>query len=292
MSRPTPPSAFWIAAAPAVFVLLWSTGFIFSKLGMPYTQPLTFLVVRFAIVVALFGALCLALRVPFPPAAQWPHVAVVGIALHGLYLGGVFVSIDWGLPAGISALVVGLQPLLTGAVVGRLLGERVALRQWLGLWLGLAGVLAVLWEKLALEGVALAAVWPSVVGLFGITAGTLYQKRFCPQVDVRSGAVLQYAAALALLLPAALIFEPMTVVWSVDMLVAMGWLVVVLSLGAVSLLMVLVRQGAAAKVASLFYLVPPATAVLAWLLFGETLGTVALVGMAVAAAGVALVQKG
>jgi drug/metabolite transporter (DMT)-like permease len=273
-------------------VLLWSTGFIFSKLGMPYTQPLTFLVVRFAIVVALFGALCLALRVPFPPAAQWPHVAVVGIALHGLYLGGVFVSIDWGLPAGISALVVGLQPLLTGAVVGRLLGERVALRQWLGLWLGLAGVLAVLWEKLALEGVALAAVWPSVVGLFGITVGTLYQKRFCPQVDVRSGAVLQYAAALALLLPAALIFEPMTVVWSVDMLVAMGWLVVVLSLGAVSLLMVLVRQGAAAKVASLFYLVPPATAVLAWLLFGETLGTVALVGMAVAAAGVALVQKG
>jgi drug/metabolite transporter (DMT)-like permease len=292
MPQSTSPSALWIAAAPAVFVLLWSTGFIFSKLGMPYTQPLTFLVVRFAIVVALFGALCLIVRAPFPPRAQWPHVAVVGIALHGLYLGGVFVSIDWGLPAGISALVVGLQPLLTGAVVGRLLGERVGLRQWLGLWLGLAGVLAVLWEKLALEGVAMASVWPSVVGLFGITAGTLYQKRYCPNVDVRSGAVLQYGAALAVLLPVALIFEPMTVVWSTNMVIAMGWLVVVLSVGAVSLLMVLVRQGAAAKVASLFYLVPPTTAVFAWLLFGETLGTLALVGMAVAAAGVALVQKG
>jgi drug/metabolite transporter (DMT)-like permease len=292
MPQSTPPSALWIAAAPAVFVLLWSTGFIFSKLGMPYTQPLTFLVVRFAIVVALFGVFCAIMRAPFPPLAQWPHVAIVGIALHGLYLGGVFVSIDWGLPAGISALVVGLQPLLTGAVVGRLLGERVALRQWLGLWLGLAGVLAVLWEKLVLEGVALAAVWPSVVGLFGITVGTLYQKRFCPNVDVRSGAVLQYGAALAVLLPVALIFEPMTVIWNSDMVLAMGWLVVVLSLGAVSLLMVLVRQGAAAKVASLFYLVPPTTAVLAWLLFGETLGTLALVGMAVAAAGVALVQKG
>ncbi len=297
MVRPNPtqsssPSALWIAAAPAVFVLLWSTGFIFSKLGMPYTQPLTFLVVRFAIVVALFGAFCAIVRAPFPPRAQWPHVAVVGIALHGLYLGGVFVSIDWGLPAGISALVVGLQPLLTGAVVGRLLGERVGIRQWLGLWLGLAGVLAVLWEKLALEGVATAAVWPSVVGLFGITVGTLYQKRYCPNVDVRSGAVLQYGAALAVLLPVALIFEPMTVVWSTNMVIAMGWLVVVLSVGAVSLLMVLVRQGAAAKVASLFYLVPPTTAVFAWLLFGETLGTLALVGMAVAAVGVALVQKG
>jgi drug/metabolite transporter (DMT)-like permease len=292
MPQSTSPSALWIAAAPAVFVLLWSTGFIFSKLGMPYTQPLTFLVVRFAIVVALFGVFCAIVRAPFPPRAQWLHVAVVGIALHGLYLGGVFVSIDWGLPAGISALVVGLQPLLTGAVVGRLLGERVGLRQWLGLWLGLAGVLAVLWEKLALEGVAMASVWPSVVGLFGITAGTLYQKRYCPNVDVRSGAVLQYGAALAVLLPVALIFEPMTVVWSTNMVIAMGWLVVVLSVGAVSLLMVLVRQGAAAKVASLFYLVPPTTAVFAWLLFGETLGTLALVGMAVAAAGVALVQKG
>jgi drug/metabolite transporter (DMT)-like permease len=219
-------------------------------------------------------------------------VAVVGVALHGAYLGGVFVSISWGLPAGISALIVGLQPLLTGAVVGRLLGERVATRQWLGLWLGLAGVLAVLWEKLTLDGIALAAVWPSVVGLIGITFGTLYQKRFCPTVDLAAGGLLQYGAALAVLLPVALIFEPMTVNWTLDFAVALGWLVLVLSVGAVSLLMLLVRQGAAAKVASFFYLVPPVTAVMAWLLFGETLGSVALGGMALAALGVALVQKG
>jgi drug/metabolite transporter (DMT)-like permease len=285
-------NSVWTAAAPVVFVVLWSTGFIFSKLGMPYTQPLTFLAIRFAIVLVLFGALCAIQRPAFPPPAQWRHVAIVGVALHGVYLGGVFVSIDWGLPAGISALIVGIQPLLTAAVVGPWLGEKVGWRQWLGLWLGLAGVIAVLWEKLALEGVPLAAVWPSVAALAGIAFGTLYQKRHCPAVDLRAGAVLQYAAAVLVLLPLALIFEPMTVRWTVDFAVAMGWLVVVLSVGAVTLLMVLVRQGAAAKVASLFYLVPPVTAVMAWGLFGETLGWVALAGMAVAASGVWLVQKG
>ncbi len=292
MPKTTAQNALFVALAPAVFVLLWSTGFIFSKLGLPFTQPVTFLVVRFAFVVALFGLWCALRRVVFPPRSQWRHVAVVGVALHGAYLGGVFVSISWGLPAGISALIVGLQPLLTGAVVGRLLGERVATRQWLGLWLGLAGVLAVLWEKLTLDGIALAAVWPSVVGLIGITFGTLYQKRFCPTVDLAAGGLLQYGAALAVLLPVALIFEPMTVNWTLDFAVALGWLVLVLSVGAVSLLMLLVRQGAAAKVASFFYLVPPVTAVMAWLLFGETLGSVALGGMALAALGVALVQKG
>jgi drug/metabolite transporter (DMT)-like permease len=292
MPKTTAQNALFVALAPAVFVLLWSTGFIFSKLGLPFTQPITFLVVRFAFVVALFGLWCALRRVVFPPRSQWRHVAVVGVALHGAYLGGVFVSISWGLPAGISALIVGLQPLLTGAVVGRLLGERVATRQWLGLWLGLAGVLAVLWEKLTLDGIALAAVWPSVVGLIGITFGTLYQKRFCPTVDLAAGGLLQYGAALAVLLPVALIFEPMTVNWTLDFAVALGWLVLVLSVGAVSLLMLLVRQGAAAKVASFFYLVPPVTAVMAWLLFGETLGSVALGGMALAALGVALVQKG
>jgi drug/metabolite transporter (DMT)-like permease len=292
MPKSTAQNALFVALAPAVFVLLWSTGFIFSKLGLPFTQPVSFLVVRFAFVVALFGLWCALRRVVFPPRSQWRHVAVVGVALHGAYLGGVFVSISWGLPAGISALIVGLQPLLTGAVVGRLLGERVATRQWLGLWLGLAGVLAVLWEKLTLDGIALAAVWPSVVGLIGITFGTLYQKRFCPTVDLAAGGLLQYGAALAVLLPVALIFEPMTVNWTLDFAVALGWLVLVLSVGAVSLLMLLVRQGAAAKVASFFYLVPPVTAVMAWLLFGETLGSVALGGMALAALGVALVQKG
>lgn len=290
-ARPDPQTIL-LAAAPLVFVLLWSTGFIFSKMGLPYVEPLTFLVVRFAAVIAIFAVLVAATRAPWPAARLWPHVAVVGVTLHGFYLGGVFVSIHWGLPAGVSALIVGVQPLLTATVVGPLLGETVGRRQWAGLWLGLFGVLAVLWEKLAFEGVPLAAVFPSVAALLGITAGTLYQKRFSPNVDLRTGAVIQYVAATAFLLPFALTFETMAIRWSVELAVAMGWLVVVLSVGAVSLLMVLVRRGAAAKVASFFYLVPPCTAVMAWLLFGETLGVLALAGMAVAAAGVALVQRG
>ncbi|MBI3504082.1 MAG: DMT family transporter [Proteobacteria bacterium] len=285
-------SASWTAAAPFVFVVLWSTGFIGSKLGIPYAEPVTFLVVRFAMVIALFALVVAFTRPPWPARGLLVHVAIVGIALHGVYLGGVFVSIAWGLPAGVSALIVGLQPLLTATVVGPLLGERVSGRQWIGLWLGLAGVLAVLWEKLAFEGISLAAVLPSVAGLFGITFGTLYQKRNCPNVDLRTGAVVQYAAATAFLLPFALTFETMAIRWTPEFAFAMGWLVLVLSVGAVSLLMVLVRQGAAAKVASFFYLVPPCTAVAAWLLFGETLGVLAFAGMAVAAVGVALVQRG
>ena len=242
--------------------------------------------------IAIFAVIVAVTRAPWPARRLWAHVAVVGIALHGVYLGGVFVSIAWGLPAGVSALIVGVQPLLTATVVGPLLGERVSPRQWLGLWMGLAGVIAVLWEKLAFEGVAPAAIWPSVAALAGIAFGTLYQKRRCPDVDLRSGAVIQYVAATLFLLPVAWTFETMAIRWTLEFAFAMGWLVVVLSVGAVSLLMVLVRQGAAAKVASFFYLVPPCTAVVAWLLFGETLGALALAGMAVAAAGVALVQRG
>ena len=285
-------SASWAAAAPFVFVVLWSTGFIGSKLGIPYAEPVTFLVVRFAMVLAVFAPLVLLTKAPWPVPRLLAHVAVVGVALHGVYLGGVFVSIAWGLPAGVSAVIVGLQPLLTATVVGPLLGERVNARQWIGLWLGLAGVVAVLWEKLAFEGVSFASVLPSVAGLLGITFGTLYQKRHCPGVDLRTGAVVQYAAATLFLLPFALTFETMAIRWTAEFAFAMGWLVLVLSVGAVSLLMVLVRQGAAAKVASFFYLVPPCTAVAAWLLFGETLGLLALAGMAVAAVGVALVQRG
>jgi drug/metabolite transporter (DMT)-like permease len=285
-------SASWTAAAPFVFVVLWSTGFIGSKLGIPYAEPVTFLVVRFALVLALFAPLVLLTKAPWPRGRLAAHVAVVGVALHGVYLGGVFVSIAWGLPSGVSAVIVGMQPLLTATVVGPLLGERVNARQWTGLWLGLAGVIAVLWEKLAFEGVSLASVIPSVAGLIGITFGTLYQKRHCPGVDLRTGAVIQYAAAVVFLLPFALTFETMAIRWTAEFVFAMGWLVLVLSVGAVSLLMVLVRQGAAAKVASFFYLVPPCTAVAAWLLFGETLGLLALAGMAVAAVGVALVQRG
>ncbi len=275
---------------PLVFVALWSTGFIGSKAGLPYIEPLTFLVVRFAIATPLFVVWSLAARAPWPRGRQALHVAVVGAALHGVYLGGVFVSISWGLPAGVSALIVGLQPLLTAAII-RALGEAVTPRQWLGLGLGFVGVGAVLWEKLGFDAIPLAAVWPSVIGLFGITFGTLYQQRFCRNVNLATGGVIQYAAATLVLVGPMFAFETRIIDWTPQLVGALAWLILVLSMGAISLLMLLARRGAAAQTASLFYLVPPTTALMAWVLFGEVLGILALAGMALTAFGVYLVRK-
>lgn len=284
---------FGTVVAPGIFVVLWATGFIAGKAGLPFAPPLTFLSLRFAAVTALMLAVVALVRAPWP--RSWTavaHIAVVGLLMHGAYLGGVFTSLDHGLPAGISALVVGVQPLLTATVVGPLLGERVSARQWLGLALGLAGVAMVLADKLAFDRGTFWAVMLSVLALLGITAGTLYQKRYSAHADLRTGAVIQYAAAGAVMLPLALSLETMHVDWTWRFLAAFVWLSLVLSLGAVSLLYWLIRHGAAAKVASLFYLVPPFAALFAWLLFGETLGPAALAGMAIAAIGVAMVQRG
>ena len=284
-----------IALMPGLFVLLWSTGFIGARLGLPYAEPLTFLALRFAAVIAIFALLIAAMRVPLPRRDACRHEAVTGVLLHSGYLGAVFSAIDQGMPAALAALIVGLQPLLTGVAVGPLLGERVSLRQWFGLVLGLAGVAMVLSEKLA-AGAGLAFTgfgWPAIglalVGLCAITAGTLYQKRHGGGADWRWAAVMQYAAALAVTGGLALVLETRRIVWHADFVIALVWLVVVLSIGAVGLLMLLIRRGAAARVASLFYLVPPCTAVVAWLLFDETFGWLAVAGMAVAVAGVALV---
>lgn len=278
---------------PALFVLLWSTGFIGAKFGLPYAEPFTFLTVRFLLALVLLAPLAVAARKAWPrgwrPAA---HQAVTGTLVHAVYLGGVFWAIDRGLSAGVAALVVGLQPLLTAVAVGPLLGERVTARQWLGLTLGLGGVAMVVGEKLgaagavSLDPVALVGV---VLALLGITAGTLYQKRFGGGVDLRAATVMQYVAAAAVMGLAALAVETREITWTGEFVFALGWLTLVLSLGAISLLMALIRMGEAARTASLFYLVPPVTAVTAWALFGETLGPLALAGMAVAVAGVALV---
>jgi len=288
-----------MAALPGIFVVLWSTGFIGARLVLPHSEPLTVLTLRFGMTVALFLPLAWIGRAPWPATRRIAgHAAITGLLLHGLYLGGVFSAIKVGMPAGITSLIVGPQPLLTAVASGPLLGEHVSTRQWLGLGLGFAGVALVLSDKLAptastlFDGFGIGAVLLTGLALIGITAGTLYQKRFCAGLDPRTGAVIQFTAAgMALGLLALLLGEDMRIHWTAEFIFGIGWLVVVLSVGAVTLLMILIRMGAAARVASLFYLVPPVTALMAWALFGETLGPLALGGMGVVVVGVALVMR-
>ena len=392
---------------PLLFVLLWSTGFIGARYGLPYAEPLSFLCLRYGLVIVLMGAVALATRAPWPQTPrQWLHIGLTGLLVHGVYLGGVFTAISHGLPAGIAALVVGLQPLLTALGAGLLLGEKVRPRQWGGLVLGLAGVALVVSHKVVgaagtpqlaamlgpvLLALAMRAPWPAsprdaihigvtgllvqalylggvfmsihrglpagvsalvvgmqplltaalagvllgervsarqwtglalgfggvalVVGskanvdgvdgdalihmlipalaaLLGITAGTLYQKRYCPRFDLRTGSVLQFLPSLALTALIASQTETMVITWTDDFVFALGWLVLVLSVGAISLLNLLIRSGSAVNVASLFYLTPPTTALIAWAMFGETLSALALAGMALAVSGVWLARKG
>lgn len=279
-------------ALPALFVVLWSTGFIGARLGMPHAEPMTFLALRFGLAALLLGLAALAARAPWPRRpADLGHLAVAGILMHGIYLGGVFVAIRLGLEAGLSALIVSLQPLLVAATAGLLLGERVPGRAWLGLGLGLAGVALVLARKLGAGPGSAWGVLACLAALFAITAGTLYQKRFCTGHDLRTGNLVQFVAAGVFSLVLALLFETMRVAWTPELIFALFWLVVVLSLGAISLLYLLLRRGAASRVASLFFLTPPTTALIAWPLFGERLGPLELLGMAVAVAGVALVNR-
>ncbi len=280
----------WARAMPVLFVLLWSTGFIGAKFGLPYAPPLKFLLWRFAVVIVLMTGIALAMRATWPRGVQVMHVAVAGILLQAGYLGGVFAAIGIGMTAGLSALIVSLQPILT-AFAGPLVGERVRGRQWLGFVLGLGGVLMVVWNKLALGVITTESLALTVLALLSITAGTLYQKRWCGAQDLRTQSVVQFIAAGLVLLPLSLAFESRPVVWSGEFIFALGWLVVVLSLGAISLLLLLIRRGAATTVSSLMYLVPAVTAVMAWLMFGETLTLLALAGMAVAVVGVALVVR-
>jgi drug/metabolite transporter (DMT)-like permease len=284
--------ASWVdAAIAALFVPLWSTGFIGAKLGLPYAEPYTFLFLRYASVALLLGGVALIMRAPWPRTGrEWLHISVAGLLVHAVYISCVFDSIYHGLPSGVSALIVGLQPLLTAAVVGPFLGERVGFRQWLGLLLGLIGVALVLWEKVQLD-VGLWAVGLSVIALLGISVGTVYQKRFCPRLDLRSGIAIQYLATAIYVGGFALALETRHVEWTGRFIFALVWLMLVLSIGAVSLLFILLRRGSASRTAALFYLVPPCTALVAWLLFDEQLGVVALIGMAVAAAGVFLATR-
>jgi drug/metabolite transporter (DMT)-like permease len=278
-------------AFPLVFVLLWSTGFIGARLGLPHTEPLTFLLIRYVAVMGCMALVAVVTRAPWPSAPKtWFHIGVAGLLLHGVYLGGVFIAISRGLPAGVTSLVVGMQPLLTAAGAGWLLQETVLRRQWLGLLLGLSGVGLVVFGKVG-TGFGAAALWPAIAALIGITAGTLYQKRFCPPFDWRTGAIAQFLPTAVATFVIAVFTESFHVEWTGEFVFALGWLVLVLSIGAVSLLNWLIRHSDAVNIASLFYLVPPCTALVAWLLFGEAFTGLALVGMALTVGGVYLARK-
>jgi drug/metabolite transporter (DMT)-like permease len=279
-----------VFAAPAVFVLLWSSGFIGAKLGLHDAEPLTYLALRMLGVLALLSVIIVLTRPKWPNSRGVAHSAATGLMVHGLYLGGVFVAISNGLPAGLAALFASLQPLLTSTIANRWLGERVVARQWLGLVLGLVGVYLVLHDKTG-SGGATPFAWMAVtVAVIGITIGTLYQKRFGGGIDWRPALLIQYAAAGVLFAIGAFGWETRVVHWTGEFIFALTWLIVVLSLGAVWLYYFMIRRAAATRVVSLFYLTPPVTALMAFALFGEKLSFLALVGMAVCVAGVFLVN--
>ena len=281
--------AAWLSAAPLAFVLLWSTGFIVAKYAAPHAPPLTFLLYRFAGAIAILLPIIAVARAPWPHGAQsWRDVIVVGVLLQATYLGGVWLAIALGMPAGVSALLVGSQPLLT-ALLAFTVNERASRLQWIGLLIGFVGVALVLSDRLTLAGVEPLALAVNFLALAGITAGTLYQKKHVTDVDLRTGSLIQFAASFVVLLPFAVATESMVVDFTLEFWLALAWSIVALSLVAISLLLVMIRRGRATDVTSLMYLTPPATAVMAWLLFDEMLGPVAWAGVLVTMAGVALV---
>jgi drug/metabolite transporter (DMT)-like permease len=280
------------ALMPVVFVLIWSTGFVVARFGMPFAPPMRFLAWRFALSVLAFGVWVLLSRAAWPKGrAQWMHLAVMGTLIHAGYLGGVWSAIKLGIGAGTSALIVGLQPVLTALWVSATGQEhRVAPRQWLGLALGLAGLLLVVWNKLGHGEVTPLNLAACLIALLAITVGTLYQKRYVAPCDVRTAGMVQLMAAFVVVLPLALL-ESEAVQPQPALLGAMAWSVLALTLGGSSLLYLMVQRGAATRVSSLMYLVPPCTALLAWLLFDELLTPLVLAGLALTALGVGLVVR-
>ena len=278
---------------PFLFVFLWSTGFIAAKFALPFIEPFYLLFVRMVLTTIVFLLLCSAFKVqPLPP-AKAGHQMVTGFLVHGAYLGGVFAAIKWGMPAGITAIIVGVQPVLTAFLGWRFLGARLHIRQWIGLGLGLAGVIAVLLTTGQQEHVSLN--WPAllaaITALFGISIGTLYQKRFGGNVNLLAGSFWQYVSVLLLMAILAWTFETREVVWDKQLIFALVWLVIGLSVTAILLLMYMIREGEAAKVASYFYLVPPVASIEAWLLFDEYLSIVSIAAIFVTVLGVYMVIR-
>lgn len=279
-----------VRAMPAVFVLIWSTGFIVARYGMPHAPPMKFLAMRFALSVACFTVWAVASRAAWPASrAQVGHLAVTGILMHAGYLGGVWAAVKLGMGAGLAALLVSLQPVLTAVWISSR-GGQVSARQWQGLALGLAGLGLVVWQKLGLGEINPLNILLALVALLSITAGTLYQKRFVAPCDVRTASLVQLSAAFAVTLPLALL-ETEGMRWNGELAGAMAWSVLALTLGGSSLLYLLIQKGAATAVTSLLYLVPPTTALMAWVLFGEPITLLTLAGIALTAVGVGLVVR-
>ncbi|MGE0289214.1 MAG: DMT family transporter [Bradyrhizobium sp.] len=281
---------FAAGAAPAIFVVLWSTGFVGTKYVIHNADPLTYLAIRMAIVVVLMSIICAVVRPVWPDRRGIGHSIVAGILVHGFYLGGTAVAISLSIPAGLSALMPGLQPLLTSTIANRWLGERVTSLQWSGLLLGLVGVGLILHDR-SMSGQAGWGWAASAVSLVSITLGTLYQRRFCGNIDWRSGNLVQYVAVTVFFTVGAFLFEDRVVHWTTEFVLALSWLAVVLSIGSIGLLYWLIRHQAATSVASLFYLVPAVTSVMAYFLFDERLDAVAIAGMVACAAAVFLVNR-
>lgn len=278
---------------PALFVFLWATGFIGARYAMPWAEPFSFLAVRFILAFLILAGAAVLLGSHWPGRTGMLHSMTAGVLMHGVYLGGVFWAISRGMPAGLAALIVGLQPLLTAVLAGSLIGERILPRHWAGLAAGFAGVVIVLAPKFDATGagVTWATLAASLVAVAGMSAGTIWQKRFLAGSDLITGTCWQYAGGALVTGLLSLAFETRTFTLTGELVFAMVWLVLVLSIGAIVLLMIMIRDGEVSKVASLFYLVPAVTAVIAWALFGEELTLVQIGGMALATFGVALATR-
>ena len=277
-------------AAPSIFVVLWSTGFVGTKYVLRDAEPLTYLAIRMAVVVVLMAIIVAVARPRWPDRSGIAHSVVAGLLVHGFYLGGTAVAIAHSIPAGLSALIPGLQPILTSTLANRWLGERVTPLQWTGLLLGLAGVVLILHGR-PMSGEAGWGWLASGVSLVSITLGTLYQRRYCNAIDWRAGNLVQFVAVLIFFGVAAWLFESRVVHWTSEFVLSVAWLAVMLSIGSIGLLYWLIRRSAATSVASLFYLVPAVTAAMAYVLFGEQLDDIAMAGMVACAAAVFLVNR-
>ena len=280
---------------PWVFVWIWSTGFIAAKYGLPYAEPFTLLSYRFVITLFFLLILIIYKKSPWPETRlDFFHLLIAGVLIHGVYLGGVFQALKWGMPAGLGAMVIGLQPIGMALVAGVLLKEEVSKKQWTGLIMGLVGLYLVLFdsldltEQIAFDGFPIWAVFAVIISLFAISIGTIYQKRFCSNMNLYSGAWVQYFSASILCILIVLFFENGEVSWSRTFILAMTWQVLGLSIGAILLLMTMIKKDALASVGSYFYLVAPLVAIQAWFLFEETIGLSALAGVVLISFGVAI----